>query len=497
MPTTPLDDRTPVILAVGQLSRRVDQGLDAREPVDLMVDALHLARDDAGDPRVLDELDEIRCVHVFSWHYRDPGRLVAERLGLPAVPTTYTAVGGNVPQMLVNQAALDIAAGQAELVAVTGAEAVRSRQAHRRAGTDTGWAVQGADISPDRLAGSTDPLLLDHEIARGIALPVQVYPMFESAWRAAQGWTIDEDLERITTLWARFSQIAATNPHAWNRRGYTAEELRSPEGGNRMIGFPYRKHLNSYESLDQGAAVIVASLGKARALGLADDRLVFLAAGTDAHDTPHFSHRATMAGSPAIHVAGRRALELAGHDVDDLAAIDLYSCFPSAVQIAAHELGLSSDRDLTVTGGLSFAGGPWSNYVTHSIATMTETLRERRGTGLVTANGGYLTKHAFGVYRTEPPTQPYRWESPQDEVDAAGSVTLCEHPEGSGTVEACTVMHDRADDPERGIIAARLPDGRRAWGSTTDPDTMAALMTTETVGATVTFADDATFHLET
>src|SRR4029077_19523522 len=118
-------------------------------------------------------------------------------------------------------------------------------------------------------------------------------------------------------------------------------------------------------------------------------------AGTDAHDHYFVSNRDDLGGSPGMRIAGRRALELANVDADDLAHVDLYSCFPSAVEISAHELGLGTDRPLTVTGGLSFAGGPWNNYVMHSIATMAERLREAPGArGLVTANGGFITKHA-------------------------------------------------------------------------------------------------------
>src|SRR5690606_28551770 len=168
---------------------------------------------------------------------------------------------------------------------------------------------------------------------------------------------------------------------------------------------------------------------------------------------------------------------LAGVGVDDLAHIDLYSCFPSAVEIAAHELGLALDRQLTVTGGLSFAGGPWNNYVMHSIATMADVLREDPGSvGLVSANGGFITKHAFGVYSTEPPADGFRHADVQDEVDALPARALCEEPDGDGTVEAWTVMHDRDGAPERAILTALMPDGRRAWGVSEEADLAKALV---------------------
>ena len=150
----------------------------------------------------------------------------------------------------------------------------------------------------------------------------------------------------------------------------------------------------------------MCSVEAAQRLGVAEDRWVFPHAGTDCHEHPFVSNRDTFARTPAIELGGKRALELAGVGIDDIAIVDLYSCFPSAVQLGAQSLGLSTDRQLTRTGGLPFAGGPWNNYVMHAIATVVGDLREQPGEhGLVWANGGYATKHAFGVYGTEPPAE--------------------------------------------------------------------------------------------
>ena len=206
----------------------------------------------------------------------------------------------------------------------------------------------------------------------------------------------------------RFSAVAQHNPHAWNRDPVSAEEIWQPGPDNRMISWPYTKLMNSNNMVDQGAALILTSVEKATHLQIPTDRWVFPYAGTDAHDTYLIGERAEFDRSPAIRIAGPRALELAGIGIDDVDLVDVYSCFPSAVQVAANELGLplaDPARPLTVTGGLTFAGGPWNNYVSHSIATHGRAAggcaRQRRAS--ITANGGYLTKHSFGIYGTEPP----------------------------------------------------------------------------------------------
>jgi acetyl-CoA C-acetyltransferase len=209
---------------------------------------------------------------------------------------------------------------------------------------------------------------------------------------------------------------------------------------------------------------------------------VFPLAGTDAHDTWAVTNRRNLHSSPAIGEAGRRLFALAGLGPDDVGPIDLYSCFPSAVQVAAAELGFDLDRDLTVTGGLTFAGGPLNNYVTHSIATMVDVLRRQPGAvGLVSANGGFLTKHALGLYSTEPGTDGYTADNVQEAVDRFPTTPSAPDHQGPVTVEAYTVMHG-AEGVERALCALRTSDGSRTWGSVTDPNAAEELTRQEAIG---------------
>jgi acetyl-CoA C-acetyltransferase len=489
-----LDPRLPVLIGVGQHNQRVDRGEPSLEPTELMAVAARDAAEDAGASggrAVLDAVDSVRVVAIFSWHYQDPGALLAGLLGIEDARTVHTTVGGNTPQMLVNRTAADIVAGRTEVALLAGAEAWRSRNAAKASGSTPDWTVQDPSVEPDETLGSDQKLFHPHEMARGVVMPVQIYPMFENAFRHHNGWSIDEHRARIGALWARFSEVASTNPHAWIQQSFTPEELVTPSADNRMIGFPYPKRCNSNNAVEQSAALIMTSVEKAADLGIPRDRWVFLHAGTEAHDAAYVSNRASLHGSPAIAAAGRAAFDLAGIGADDLAYVDLYSCFPSAVQVAATELGLGTDRDLTVTGGLSFAGGPWNNYVTHSIATMATRLREDPGAmGLCTANGGYLTKHAMGIYSTTPPENGFRFADAQAELRDVPDVALCEEPSGRATVEAYTVMHGREGDAELGLLAARLPDGSRAWGRTDEAAVLKAMELEEFVGRSVDLAPD-------
>ena len=483
--------RTPVVVGVGQVSRRES---DDREPVDVLADTIAAAAADAGG-RVLPTVQAIRVVGLLSWRYRDPARLVAERLGIQPAETGYSTMGGNTPQMRINRSAVEIASGDLDAAVVGGVELWRTRTTLRKPDRRPDWTRQDDDVEPTHRYGGELDMTDPHAQAVGAVMPIQLYPMMEIALRHDLGRTPDEHFDHITRLWSRFSSVAADNPHAWNRHAYAPEELAAVGPENRMVGAPYPKLLNSNNMVDQAAAVIVMSYEKAKAVGVPAERMVFLHAGTDGADPLEVTRRERFDTSTAMRVAGRYALDLANIGPADLRHVDLYSCFPSAVQIAARELGLPETRDLTVTGGLTFAGGPWNNYVTHAVATMAERLRAEPGFGLCTANGGYLTKHSFGVYASEPPAAGFRHLQPQDEIDRQPTVDPAGDVAGVMTLEAYTVMHDRDSTPETGLAVMRAADGRRAWASTNDAADMRELVDTDAVGRAVARSTGGAFRL--
>jgi acetyl-CoA C-acetyltransferase len=485
-----LDPLTPVIIGVGQTVQHIDDIDVALDPTALMCAAITNATADAA-LRSIPNPQSIRIVSLLSWKYGDPGYLIARQLGLTPAETVLTTMGGQSPQSLVNAAAAEIQAGRLDIAILAGGEARRTRVRARKAEIALQWPTAPDGQTP-RIVG--DDIALNHptELDRGVMLPVQIYPMFETAIRAAAGRQPDEHLQQISELWARFSDVAADNPYAWSRQARTAEDIRTPTASNRMVGLPYTKYMNSNNDVDMAAAVIICSAAKAEALGVARDRWVFVHAGTDCHEHQYVSNRWSFADTPAIEIGGRRVLELAGYGIDDVALVDLYSCFPSAVQLGAQSLGLSLERQLTRTGGLSFAGGPWNNYVMHAIATMAGELRARPGEiGLVWANGGYVTKHSFGIYSTEPPSDGFRDDHPQAEIDALPRRELADVADATGpaTIEAYTVMHSRDGDTETAIATCLLADGRRAWGMSTEAGLAEAMCDGEWVGHAVRLTD--------
>ena len=519
-----LDPRTPVVVGVGQAVTPPDAGLEPAErpePLELMVRALRAAAEDCdgaapgaaarAGSTLIGRADSIRVVVPLGWRSVNPALLVAARLGFaegdePA-ELMLSAIGGNAPEALMHDACRSIGRGEHDVVLVTGAEAMYARALARRnpAGAPLSWASQPAEATPLPVPfGLEKPGATELEMHRGVLLPVHAYPLFENAWRAANDWTLEEHAARIGALWSRFSEVAAANPQAWIRTPRAAADIVTPGPDNRMVSFPYTKLCTANMQVDQGAGYIVCSVEAARAAGVSEERWVFPLAGADANDHWFISHRPELHRSPAIRLAGAAALELAGIGIDDVASVDLYSCFPVVVQMAAHELGLPVDdpaRPLTLTGGLTFGGGPGNNYTAHGIARAVGALRADPGTAaLVTGLGWYATKHSIGIYASRPPahggTEPFAWRDVQPEVDALPQCRVDSEATGAVRVETYTVTFDRDGTTERGIIACRTADGARAWGNVNDPDALARLCAEEGVGRTGLLAADGTVTLD-
>lgn len=489
-----MDPRTPVLIGCGQIKQRVDDPRHGVEPLELMLEAARRAEQDTGASDVLKQLDAI-FVPRGLWPYPNPGAWLRDRLGAPRAATGLAAISGSMVQHMVSCSAQEIVAGRRDAVLVVGAEAEHSKRRAKARGIDLGWTEQ-ADSTPDFAFGGGDDLASQHEFDRGLARPPVFFSLYENAMRYDQDESLDDHRVRISELWSGFSRIAAQNPHAWLPEPVSAETIRTPTADNALIAWPYPKRMCANMVVDLGAAVIVCASEVADRLGVPPDRRVYLHAATDASKSPLLSHRMDYVSEPALGLGGRRALDLAGVRIDEVDHLDLYSCFPAAVQLAVRELAVPEGRPLSVTGGLGFSGGPFNSYVLHSIATMMDRLRAHRGTrGLVTAIGGWVSKHAFGVYGTDPPAEGFRYEDVSDEVEGLPARSLNEHHTGTATVETYGLRY-RDGAPTGATVACLDARGVRCWAQTDDVAVLASMTREELIGRTVRVEPGGRFEME-
>ncbi len=495
-----MNDRTPVLIGAGQFTYRGDPATSP-SPTALLKIAAERAAADAGIGAL--GLAGIDTLAVAGYtidspgsrrgmipHSTNPPVSLSRALGADPRWSVYSEMGGNTPQYLINMLAERIARGETDLALTVGCEFLGS--AMKRMGRGLPFDDWKADEdetldSPKRVgdprAGNTP-----YEARHGLNRPINIYPLFENALRARDGRSVADHQARLGKLFAGFTAVAASNPEAWFPIKRSPEELVAVSEKNRMIGFPYPKLLNAIMEVDQSAGVLIASVAKARELGVPESQWVYLHGCADAADLWYPLDRQDFHSSPAMRLTGKRAFEMAGIGLAQIDVMDLYSCFPVAVEVGAEELGLSLDdpRGLTVTGGLPYAGGPGNNYVMHSIAVMLRRLRQKPGGyGLITGNGWYLTKQSTGIYSTAPPDRPFEREDPavlQRQIDALPHPDVIETPQGTAKIETYTVVHKR-EGPFMAIIVGRDASGRRFVANTPDDaETLAGLERGEQVG---------------
>ncbi|THD64858.1 acetyl-CoA acetyltransferase [Phenylobacterium sp.] len=493
-----MDGRTPVLIGAGQFTYRGDPSTSP-SPVSLLKIAAERAAADAGVGAAGLAAVDALAVAGFTIdapgsnrgmipHSSNPPASLATQIGAAPDWAVYSHMGGNTPQQLVNVLAERIAKGETDLALAVGCEFLGSAMKRLTKGLGFEDWREDADLPPPERIGDPRNGVSAYEARHGLGRPINCYPLFENALRARDGRSVTDHQARLGRLFAPFTKVAAHNPEAWFPIERTAEELVAVSDRNRMIGFPYPKLLNAIMEVDQSAGVILASEAKARELGVPEDKWVYLHGCADAADLWFPLDRQNFHSSPAMRLTGQRALEMAGVRLDDIGFIDLYSCFPVAVEIGAEELGLALDdpRGLTVTGGLPYAGGPGNNYAMHSIAVMAGKLRAApEAYGLVTANGWYLTKQSTGIYSARRPQRPFERQHPtvlQAEIDILPHPDVTETPQGSATIETYTVVH-RREGPFMGIVIGRDAAGRRFAAHTpNDPETLAGLEQGEQVG---------------
>ena len=469
-------ERIPVIVGIGEIADHPAEIAQGLEPLALLEAALRRAGADSA-PSLLAEIDSLDIVNFLSWRYRDPAAELSARLGITPAHAHYGPVGGESPIRFLHEAAQRIARGESRVAAVCGAEAQSTATKAQRAGIDLPWTPFAHDApEPKRGAAFQKPVAT----ALGVARPITVYPFYEAASAAHWGQTPRQALAESAELWARYSEVASGNPTAWIKRPYSADEIATPSADNRLIAWPYTKLMVANPNVNQGAALLVTSLAKARAAGIAEDRLVYFVGGASAEEPRDYLARDQFVESHAQNAVLGVACDLAGGDASRFDAIELYSCFPCVPKMARRTLRLGADVRPTVTGGLTFFGAPLNTYMTHAACAMVRQLRGGDRLGLLYGQGGFVTKHHALVLSAAMPEHALAQEtSVQGVADAArGEVPpFVTEATGDGKVESFTVLYGRAGEVEHGVVMLRTTEGSRALARVPadDSETLARL----------------------
>ena len=476
-----VNDNTPVLVGCSQyLDKKGPEGLNYLDI--LTVSCKEAIKDCEAKTSLKEHLDAISVIRFVGdtpnrdsattalWGYSNMPRSLSNSLGVSVPYEIYTTTGGNSPQLVLNEICNRIKDGQINCALLSGGEALDTFVSRVKIGKEVSWGDDPGG-EPETIGSSRD-LGSESEQKHGLFDPSAVYPLFANSIRANEGKSPKEHMEDIGQMFSRFSEIASKNEYAWFKIHRSSEEIVQVSPENRMVGFPYTKYMNAIMRVNQSAALVITSAKKARELGIPESKWIFMHGGGCLNDIWNITERVDLHASPAIRKCSEAIFDLANCSQDEISFFDLYSCFPSAVQVAKKEIGIpdNDDRDLTVTGGLPYFGGPGSAYVVNSMAAMMVKLRANQGQfGMVTANGWFLTKHGAGVFSSSPFlgewNQVVDSSMLQDEINSKEHVQFIEEANGKATIETYTVVNSR-EGPEKAIIIGRLENGKRFVANT-------------------------------
>ncbi|MEO0463891.1 MAG: acetyl-CoA acetyltransferase [Pseudomonadota bacterium] len=495
-------DNTPVIIGVGQYSERVGEpGYEALNYMDLGGRALAAAVADSGaSGSVAQAIDTLAAIRAFEMSR--PGkqppfgtasnipRAMGNRIGANPARAILTTTGGQTNQQLVGKFASAIAEGESQCAAIVGAEAISTALALAAKGETPDWSEEVDGDYEDMgfgVEGLMEPALFAHAATGAIPL----YALAENARRNRLGQSLEKYRREIGELFAPFTRVAATNPHAAAPVERSAEELATITERNRIVAEPYTRMTVARDQVNQSAAIIIASAATARALCVPEEKWVHIHAVSAATELP-LSQRPDLAANPASIASVEAALTRAGKVMADMAYLDFYSCFAIPVFNQIDHFGIAADdpRGLTLTGGLPFFGGAGNNYSAHAIAEAVQRVRADRGAfALVGANGGWMSKYATGIYSTEPADWS-RNDRFEKLPEASNSV-----PAGAADFERATVESYTINRGKSGAVAVfigRDEAGGRVCGNAdlTDEATRAVFEEGEPFGDTLIVTRD-------
>jgi acetyl-CoA C-acetyltransferase len=462
MSKSPLPEhRIPVIVGAGEIVDRPKDISAGLEPLTLLEQALKRAEQDSG-AKLLGEIGSLDVVNFLSWRYRDPEKQLAARLGIQPAHLYYGPVGGESPIRYLHEAAQRIARGECSVAAVCGAEAQSTATKADRAGVTLPWTPFAHDVEePKRGAAFQKPLA----VKLGVFRPVSVYPFYEAASSAHWGQTPREAMAESGQLWSTYSDVASENPNAWLKRRFSPDEITTPTPDNRLIAWPYTKLMVANPTVNMGGALLLTSLAKARAAGIAEDRLIYPLGGASAEEPRDYLLRDQFYESHPQNAVLNAVMALAGGDGRKFDAIELYSCFPCVPKMARRTLGLGPDVQPTVTGGLTFFGAPLNTYMTHAACAMVRKLRRGAKLGLLYGQGGFVTKHHALVLSRQAPREALAQDvSVQAAADSNKRAVpdFVTEAKGKGAVESFTVLYGRNGDVGHGVVMLRTADNNRA-----------------------------------
>ena len=345
---------------------------------------------------IINYIDEIRIPKGF-WEYKDPGKWIAQNNNFKSNPTTYITKIGILQQNLINEAIQEIQSGRIDASLIVGGES-RFKMIQAFKENEEYKEIQ-LDTNPDYYQKADIDLFLDQEVKELSMMAVGYYAIMENAYRYSKGEEIIKHNKNLAKLYEKFSEIANKNINSWSKQKYSAKDIMTTSLKNSYQAFPYNKlHCTSW-NVNQASAIIICNENIADKLGIPREQRIYPLASSENNHMISLIQRENIIDPVGLKLAAKYIKDTLTSHRKSIDYYDLYSCFPIAVQMFCDSLNINLSSSTSITGGMSFAGGPLNHYVLTSTVKLIEKLRsDKSKIGLITGVSGVMTKQSFALW---------------------------------------------------------------------------------------------------
>lgn len=473
--------KKPVVIGLG-ITQQKGSYAELDEALFLMEKVAMQAINDCGNSKIKDFIDVIDIPKGF-WRYRDPGKWIAEKNNFSNAKTSVNKIGV-LQQHLINNTCNKIIKGEIRAGLILGGESRAKMIAALKEGIE--YKEMELSTNPDQYVKAKDDLYGEGEAEALGLMAVGYYAVMESAMRKSKNLTLKEHEDYLGSMYADFSEIASKNQYAASDKSISKDQIMLANSDNKPMAYPYNKYHCTSWNVSQASAILICEEGLADQLNISKQKRIYPMASSETNHMIALIQRPSLISSAGLKLASEKINEVVDKHSINLNLIDLYSCFPVAVQQFENVLNLNTKTSRTITGAMPFAGGPLNNYMLHATVQALLKLRSESGHSLITGVSGMMTKQSFCLWSSEYQMPFYHADVTKKAQQLDKPIPISNAKHGNGIVIGYTVLYE-GTKPTLGVFYIEDSQGERKVVTSEDKAVITSMREEEWIEKEISF----------
>lgn len=473
--------KKPVVIGLG-ITQQKGSYAELDEALFLMEKVAMQAINDCGNSKIKDFIDVIDIPKGF-WRYRDPGKWIAEKNNFSNAKTSVNKIGV-LQQHLINNTCNKIIKGEIRAGLILGGESRAKMIAALKEGIE--YKEMELSTNPDQYVKAKDDLYGEGEAEALGLMAVGYYAVMESAMRKSKNLNLKEHEDYLGSMYADFSEIASKNQYAASDKSISKDQIMLANSDNKPMAYPYNKYHCTSWNVSQASAILICEEGLADQLNISKQKRIYPMASSETNHMIALIQRPSLISSAGLKLASEKINEVVDKHSINLNLIDLYSCFPVAVQQFENVLNLNTKTSRTITGAMPFAGGPLNNYMLHATVQALLKLRTESGHSLITGVSGMMTKQSFCLWSSEYQMPFYHADVTKKAQQLDKPIPISNAKHGNGIVIGYTVLYE-GTKPTLGVFYIEDSQGERKVVTSEDKAVITSMREEEWIEKEISF----------